>query len=88
MLEARCSQEHRPATSTRGAPNGRFMRAGADPTLKILNSGGTGLVTTARRCYCGVTRYPDGGGLTAAERARREQVRLAELTGLDRKERR
>jgi transposase len=28
-------------------------------------------------------RYPDGGGLTAAERARREQVRLAaaELTG-------
>jgi hypothetical protein len=22
-------------------------------------------------------RYPDGGGLTAAERARREQVRLA-----------
>src|SRR5215510_1893731 len=25
----------------------------------------------------GVMRYPDGGGLTAAERARREQVRLA-----------
>src|ERR1700741_3970995 len=24
-----------------------------------------------------VMRYPDGGGLTAAERARREQVRLA-----------
>jgi len=31
-------------------------------------------------------RYPDGGGLTAAERAGWEQVRLAELTGLDRKE--
>ena len=32
-------------------------------------------------CLCGampgVMRYPDGGGLTAAERARREQVRLA-----------
>src|SRR6201984_1384684 len=26
--------------------------------------------------YAGVMRYPDGGGLTAAERARREQVRL------------
>jgi hypothetical protein len=25
----------------------------------------------------GVMRYPDGGGLTAAERPRREQVRLA-----------
>ena len=28
-------------------------------------------------CYAGAMRYPDGGGLTAAERARREQVRLA-----------
>ena len=28
-------------------------------------------------CYAGGMRYPDGGGLTAAERARREQVRLA-----------
>src|SRR5213592_4974428 len=37
----------------------------------------TGLVTAAARCYAGVMRYPDGGGLTAAERARREQVRLA-----------
>ena len=27
--------------------------------------------------YAGSMRYPDGGGLTAAERARREQVRLA-----------
>ena len=27
--------------------------------------------------YAGVMRYPDGGGLTAQERARREQVRLA-----------
>jgi hypothetical protein len=35
------------------------------------------MVTTAERCYSWVTRYPDGGGLTAAERARREQVRLA-----------
>ena len=28
-------------------------------------------------CYAGGMRYSDGGGLTAAERARREQVRLA-----------
>jgi transposase len=28
------------------------------------------------RGYAGVMRYPDGGGLTAAERARRERVRL------------
>src|SRR5258706_9194038 len=27
--------------------------------------------------YAGIMRYPDGGGLTAQERARREQVRLA-----------
>ena len=27
--------------------------------------------------YAGVMRYPDGGGLTAQERARHEQVRLA-----------
>ena len=27
--------------------------------------------------YAGVMRHPDGGGLTAQERARREQVRLA-----------
>jgi len=33
--------------------------------------------------YAGVMRYPDGGGLTAEQRARREQVRLAaaELIG-------
>src|SRR5215472_7939405 len=37
----------------------------------------TGLVMGAARCYAGVMRYPDGGGLTAAGRARREQVRLA-----------
>src|SRR6266568_428686 len=37
----------------------------------------TGLVMAAAWCYAGVMRYPDGGGLTAAERARREQVRLA-----------
>jgi hypothetical protein len=39
--------------------------------------GVTGLVMAPARCYAGVMRYPDGGGLTAAERARREQVRLA-----------
>jgi transposase len=30
----------------------------------------------AGSAYAGVMRYPDGGGLTAAERARRERVRL------------
>jgi transposase len=35
------------------------------------------LVAAAAWCYAGVMRYPDGGGLTAEERARREQVRLA-----------
>jgi len=36
------------------------------------------VVVTGRgwRGYCGVMRYPDGGGLTAAGRARREKVRL------------
>src|SRR6516165_10661808 len=29
-----------------------------------------------RRVWAGVMRYPDGGGLTAAGRARRERVRL------------
>jgi transposase len=33
-------------------------------------------VQTAGPVYAGVVRYPDGGGLTAAERARRERVRL------------
>src|SRR5436190_20975038 len=39
--------------------------------------GVTGLVVTAAWCCAGVMKYPDGGGLTAAERARREQMRLA-----------
>jgi transposase len=33
-------------------------------------------VMAAGSMYAGVMRYPDGGGLTAAERARRERVRL------------
>ncbi len=36
-----------------------------------------GLVTWRAVRYAGGMRYPDGGGLTAAERVRREQVRLA-----------
>jgi len=35
------------------------------------------LVTAASLRYAGAMRYADGGGLTAAERARREQVRFA-----------
>ena len=34
------------------------------------------MLATAR-CYAGVMRYSDGGGLTAAGQASREQVRLA-----------
>jgi transposase-like protein len=34
-------------------------------------------VTAYAARYAGTMRYPDGGGLTAAERARRERVRLA-----------
>jgi len=34
-------------------------------------------VTAASLRYAGAMRYADGGGLTAAERARREQVRFA-----------
>jgi hypothetical protein len=34
-------------------------------------------VTAARLRYAGIMRYHDGGGLAAAERARRERVRLA-----------
>ena len=46
--------------------------------LKIFNGGGYCLVTAgAVLRYAGCMRYPDGGGLDAAERARREQVRLA-----------
>jgi hypothetical protein len=41
------------------------MRAGADPALKILNSGGYRPGHDRRRCDSGVMRYPDGGGLTA-----------------------
>ena len=58
-----------------------------DRVLRILISEVAGLVTTAGRCDSGITRYPDGGGLTAADRGRREQVRLAaELIELHRKE--
>jgi hypothetical protein len=45
--------------------------------LKIFNSGGCRAGPGRLVVLCGVMRYPDGGGLTAAERARREQVRLA-----------
>lgn len=34
-------------------------------------------------CYARAMAYPDGGGLTAAERARREQVRLAAADAIE-----
>ena len=50
--------------------------------LKILDGGGYGRGDGWRIVRCaGGMRYPDGGGLAAAERARRERVRFAYLTG-------
>lgn len=45
----------------------------------------TGLAGAAARCYAGVMRYPDGGGLTARQREARERVRrqAAELFAQD-----
>ena len=34
-------------------------------------------MTAGAARYAGTMRYPDGGGLTAAEQARRERMRLA-----------
>jgi len=53
--------------------SGQLLRANND--LQFL--GLLPLVMAAASRYAGVMRYPDGGGLTAQERARREQVRLA-----------
>jgi hypothetical protein len=59
------------------------VRPGIDP--EPLAAAGDHLVDPVRvpslviRClvrYAGVMRYPDGGGLDAAERARRETARL------------
>jgi hypothetical protein len=44
---------------------------------EVFDGGGRALVTVPHRAYARVMRYPDGGGLTAVERARRERVRLA-----------
>ena len=50
----------------------------ADQTTSSSSMAGvTDLVTAGLSRYAGCMRYPDGGGLDAAERARREQVRLA-----------
>jgi hypothetical protein len=44
----------------------------AEPDLKDLQRRGLrALVTAAHLRYAGTMRYPDGGGLTAAERAHR-----------------
>jgi hypothetical protein len=53
------------------------MKRAAAGLLTILKAGVTGSGDGWRAGYAGAMRYPDGGGLTAAERARREQVRLA-----------
>jgi transposase len=45
--------------------------------VRGLRLDATALVTPGALRYAGTMRYPDGGRLTAAERARRERVRLA-----------
>jgi hypothetical protein len=40
-------------------------------------------VTAGALRYAGTMRYPDGGGLTGARRARRERVRLAAAELID-----
>src|SRR6266568_4517810 len=59
-------------------------RLGGRTQLKIFNAGGYG-GWSGRLCGVmpGGMRYPDGGGLTAAERARREQVRLAAADAIE-----
>jgi hypothetical protein len=47
-----------------------------DGTNDLQLPGLRALVLTGGSRYAGGMRYPDGGGLTAVERARREQVRL------------
>jgi transposase len=51
--------------------------AGDDATNDLQLPGLRALACGVVVGYAGVMRYPDGGGLTAADRARREQVRLA-----------
>jgi hypothetical protein len=45
--------------------------------LKNLQLQGPALMTDGALRHAGTMTYPDGGGLTAAARARRERVRLA-----------
>jgi hypothetical protein len=45
--------------------------------VKIFNCGVTGSGDGRAARYAGTMKYSDGGGLTAAQRARRERVRLA-----------
>jgi transposase-like protein len=51
--------------------------ADARAALTVFDRGPGGLVTGRVPGYAWVMRYPHGGGLDAAERARRERVRLA-----------
>jgi hypothetical protein len=54
-----------------------FSPPGVHRLKRSSTAGGLALVTAGAARYAGTMRYPDGGGLTAAERARRERVRLA-----------
>ena len=53
--------------------------------VKIINAGVTGSADSRRSLrYARSMRYPEGGGLTAEERARRERVRLPRRSGSSR----
>jgi hypothetical protein len=66
------------------ARNSSAGRSRVSDHLKIFNGGVTRPADGSRcpRCLTGI-RYSDGGGLDAAERTRREQVRLAAAELID-----
>jgi transposase len=62
---------------TSDRPLVRFIRRRPLTVLRLNSWGYLLVVAGGRRGYAGGMRYPDGGGLTAAERERRETVRMA-----------
>jgi hypothetical protein len=81
-IRASGAQEHPASSLTSARPRHssvfvHHFATGCSPPKKIFNCGGLALLTAGAARYAGTMRYPDGGGLTAAERARRERVRLA-----------
>jgi len=70
-------QETQRSEDTEAARQQLHMEAGTVQSNDLQLRRLPPLVMAAASRYAGVMRYPDGGGLAARERARREQVRLA-----------